>query len=207
MKGRIWTIVAAVAVLALLASLAVGTTEKPAPAAADRPAVEKKLSPEQEASLAQLNDLRKQLRIAKLELRLLEAKEAPEKEIAAKAEQVYRLQGQLHAFVAKHRELGGLRTGRGRGLGAGPGGRMGLGRGLGMGRGLRGQGMGRSRGMMGQGMGPGRGLGARGERGMGMGQGMGRGQELRERARLRLGRPTLPEGTAEQQPPVETPAR
>jgi hypothetical protein len=137
------------------------------------------LRPEAQAFLDRAGELRKDIEVTRLELSLLEAKDAPEGEIALKAEQMYRLRGELYALRAKNRELAGelWQSERGRphrGRGAGPG--MGQGRGRGMGPGM-GQGMGQGRGHgmgpgMGQGMGQGRGHGM----GPGMGQGMGQGR-------------------------------
>jgi len=144
------------------------------------------LTPDEQAVVDQAQDLRKQVEINRLELRLLELKDAPEQDIAERAEQGYRLQGRLHALRVKHQDVlakvwqhGGRRVwrhGRGRGdrfAGGGPGMRAHRGRGMhgagpGMGRGGRGMGRG------GRGMGPQQGMG-RGGRGMGLQQGTGRG--------------------------------
>ncbi len=128
------------------------------------------LTPEQKALLEQAKDLRKQIRIARLELLLAEAKDAPEGEIAARAEHLYALLGRQHAFQVKHRALFrelrgrmGRRWRHGRGEAVAPG-RRGAGRGIGRGAGMgwmQGQGLreqGRGRGM-GGGMGRGRGAG------------------------------------------------
>lgn len=189
-------------------------------------------TPEQQAFLDQAKELRKQVRIARLELQLAEAKEAPEREIAQKAEGLYSLLGKEHAFRVKNREVAqqlrqrtrqewrerrgrgaqdelGLGRGRGRGggLGAGPG--RGGRQGRGMGRGGRGFGRGRGAGM---GLMPGAGgeqpgMGRRGEgrgRDMGGGRGMGRG---RGGADWKTGGPGPGgrEAYAEQTPPVAEP--
>jgi len=175
MRVREWMpIVVGVALMFSLSSAMAAPPERPvgAPEALE-------LTPEAQAFLDRAGELRKDIEITGLELSLLEAQDASEGEIAAKAERMYRLRGELYALRAKNREsareLG--QSGRGRlhrGRGAGPG--MGLGRGQGMGRGMghgRGQGMGRGMGR-GEGQGMGRGMG-RGE-GQGMGRGMGRGE-------------------------------
>ncbi len=145
------------------------------------------LTPEQKALLEQAKDLRKQIRIARLELLLAEAKDAPEGEIAARAEHLYALLGRQHAFQVKHRALFrelrgrmGRRWRHGRGEAVAPGRRgagRGIGRGAGMGRhGMRGRGRGRGAGA-GAGMGWMQGQGLREQgRGRGMGGGMGRGR-------------------------------
>ena len=183
--------------LVLLASATVALAEtKQDPKAPAKPA----LTAEEQAALQQMKDLDKRLRIARLELALAEAKEAPEREIATKAEGVYRLQGEMHAFRVKHPGIGRLarqergqwRGGReargggrgwGRGAGMGRGGRHGMGgRGGGMGRGGR-RGMGgRGGGMAGPWAGEGRGreMGWQMEAGQGCpfaGQGMGHGED------------------------------
>lgn len=157
----------------LLASATVALAEtKQDPKAPAKPA----LTAEEQAELQQMEDLDKRLRIARLELALAEAKEAPEKEIATKAEGVYRLQGEMHAFRVKHPGIGRLMRQEGHRWGGGPGmgrgGRHGMGeRGGGMGRGGR-HGMGgRGGGMAAPWAGEGRG------RGMGHGQGRGMGLE------------------------------
>ncbi len=131
----------------LLASVTVALAEtKETP----KPPVAPALTAEQKATLQQMKDLHKRLRIARLELALAEAKEAPEREIAGKAEDMYRLQGEMHAFRAKHPEVGRLtRHARGQG------GEQGMGPGCGCGG--RGGEMGMSRrGMGGHGRGMGR---------------------------------------------------
>ena len=135
------------------------------------------LTADERAVVEQARALQKDIRIARLELALAEAKEAPESEIAGKAENVYRLQGKAHALRAKHRELFGKlqrqRARRGPGMGFGRGQQMGpQGRrvGPGMGHGMR-------RGM-GQGVGPQMGHGMR--RGMGPGVGAELGRRMRE---------------------------
>lgn len=183
----------------LLASAAAGLAQTKEGQAPDRPA----LTAEEQAAVKEFGELHKRLRIARLELALAEAKEAPEQEIATKAEDVYRLQGEMHAFRVKHpgigrlarREGAGWREGRGRGesgwgrgQGMGRGGRHGMG---GRGGGMRPEGR---RGMRGQGGGMGgpwagerrgRGMGrqmqggcpfAEQGRGYGQGRGMGPGQ-------------------------------
>lgn len=170
-----WLPMMVIALLALVVS----------PAVAERggrlaPAGERlELTPEEQAFLDRTNELRKEIKITNLELALLEAKDAPEGEIATKAEQLYRLQGQAYALRAKNRDLARKlwrhergdrhRLGMGRGMGR----RTHRGMGSGMGRGM---GHGRHRGM-GHGGEPGRGHGRRGARfGMGHGgRGMGRG--------------------------------
>lgn len=124
------------------------------------------LTEEQKAQLERFRELHKDARIARLELALLEAKDAPEEEIALKAEENYRLQGRLHAFRVKHPELTRhmerQRMRRARGLARG------LARGQGHGWGGRGMGRGRQRGRgtgLGLGLGPMRGEGHMGGRG------------------------------------------
>ena len=165
---------AALLVCGMMAAMAQGT---------DRPAQRPKapeLTAEQKALLDDVQELRKQIRIAELELALLEVKDAPEGQIAAKAEDLYRVRGQMYALRAKHPELAGRlhgqrmrhAWGRGRGLGLGHGGDqpgMGRHRGGGMGRGM-GRGMGPG---MGPGMGGGMGRGRRDGSGRGMGEGLG----------------------------------
>ncbi len=169
------------------------------------------LTPEQQALVTQASDLGKQVRIAQLELRLAEAKEASESEIAAKAENVYRLRAKLHALAVKHPELalrgagrgeghgwrhgraggrgcGGPAMGRGQGGGHAWGGAS-MGRGRGEGRAWGGPAMGGGRGM---GHGPGSGWGGRGES-------MGRGTRLRDRLRLHQ-----PDATVSAPAPPET---
>ena len=161
------------------------------------------LTEEDKAALRQSQDLQKALKIARLELALAEAKEAPQREIAGKAESVYRLQGELHALLVKHpvvarhqwREGAGRQWRRGQGWGRGEGrgsahegmgrhGRRGMGRGGGMDHGM---GMGRGRGM-GQGM------------GMGQGRGMGRMMRMRQQA---LDETLAPQPTPVDEPPTE----
>jgi len=167
--------------LVLLASATVALAEtKQDPKAPAKPA----LTAKEQAALQQMKDLDKRLRIARLELALAEAKEAPEREIATKAEGVYRLQGEMHAFRVKHPGIGRLarqERGQWRGGREARGGGRGWGRGAGMGRGGR-HGMGgRGGGMAGPwaGEGRGRGMGWQMEAGQGCpfaGQGMGHGQ-------------------------------
>ena len=143
-----------------------------------------RLTEEKAAALTQAQDLQKELKIARLELALAEAKDLPEGDIAVRAEHMYRLQGQLYAFHAKHPELArevrahqgqqrwrhreGMGRGRGPGMGRGRGqGARGMGPGMGrggMGREMRGMGFGRGRGF-GRGMGPNGGPGRRMMRG------------------------------------------
>lgn len=170
-------------VIALLAGAFGVALAQAEPVRAEKPVLQ--LTEEEAAALRQAQDLRKELKIAGLELALAEAKDLPEPEIAARAETMYRLQGQLYAFRAKHPELArkereqraqhrwGRRGGRGFGRG------MGRGMGGGRGHGPRGMGRGRAHGPRGMGpgdqdawgMGPGMGRG-RGHRGHGMGPGM-----------------------------------
>jgi len=161
----------------LLASATVALAEtKQETKAPEKPA----LTAEQQAAVEQMKDLHKRLRIARLELALAEAKEAPEREIAKKAEDVYRLQGQMHAFRVRHPGIGRLmrqergewRGGRGGGEGRGRRGGHGMGRG---GRHAMG-GRGGRRGMGGRGGGMGGLWGGEG-RGRGMGWQMGTGPE------------------------------
>jgi hypothetical protein len=70
-----------------------------------QPARAPKLTPEEKAVVERAEALRKETRITRLELALMEAKEAPEGTIATKAEELYRLQGRMHALRAKHPEL------------------------------------------------------------------------------------------------------
>ncbi len=172
------------AAMALLASALMAQERQAEPA---RPAAERQtapqLTPEQQAFVDQEKELRKQILIARLELQLAEAKEAPEPEIAAKAERFYSLMGTHHAFLVKNRGVAqqvrqrarqewqrrrgggaqgelGLRRGPrgGRGMNqsgrGGPGPRGQRGMGWGGGQGLSDQGQGRVRGMGGRG-GPG----------------------------------------------------
>lgn len=173
------------------------------------------LTPEQQALVTQASDLGKQVRIAQLELRLAEAKEASESEIAAKAENVYRLRAKLHALAVKHPELGlrgagrgedhGWRHGRGGGRGGGRGcGGPAMGRGQGEGHAWSGAGMGRGRGegraWGGPAMGGGRGMGhGPGSGWGGRGESMGRGTRLRDRLRLHQ-----PDATVSAPAPPET---
>ncbi len=129
-----------------------------------------KLSPEEQAFLDRAKELHKGIRIAGLELALMEAKDAPEDQIASKAEELYRAQGKLYALRAKNRDMARKlwRHGPGHQWGHGPGRRGGRG----LGPGWDGPGMGRhGRRGMGRGMGPGWG----GHGGPGMGRGMRRG--------------------------------
>lgn len=148
------------------------------------------LTPEQKELLERAKDLRKQIRIARLELQLAEAQDAPEGEIAARAERLYALLGRQHAFQVKNRGIFrqvrgqmGRRWQHRRGQAVAPG-RRGAGRGMGRGMGHGGAGMG-WQGMRGQGwdQGPGlhRGAGPRWGRDAGAGLGMGwqRGQGMR----------------------------
>jgi hypothetical protein len=185
----------------LLASATAALAEtKQDPKAPAKPA----LTAEEQAALQQIKDLDKRLRIARLELALAEAKEAPEREIATKAEEMYRLQGEMHAFRVKHPGMGRLMRqerhrwggrgagGEGRAWGGGAdmgrGGRHGMGgRGGGMagpwareghGRGMgrqMGSGLGQGCPFADQGMGFGRGRGMGRGRGGAMGFGQGRG--------------------------------
>jgi len=136
------------------------------------------LTPAQQEYLKQVKHLRTQVRIAQLELELLEVKEAPERDIAAKAEQLYALEGKMHALRVKNADVEqGLRRAfrherrHRHGRGAGGDDMMpGPGRGRGMGRGGRGIGpRARHRGAGGCDLGPGR------DPGMGRGGGRGRG--------------------------------
>ncbi len=157
-----------------------------------RPRVERpQLTAEQEAVLERGKALQKELRIARLELALLEAKDATEEDIALKAEDVYKLQGRLHALRVKNPEVArelrryhrreARKLGRGRGdawggPGWGRGRRFGRRRGAGAGFGCTPgcPGMGFQRGR-GAGAGWGRGGGAGRSRGGGRGTGMGGG--------------------------------
>jgi len=175
-----------------------------------RPAVEgqpaPQLTPEQQAFVDQEKELRKQILIARLELQLAEAKEAPQREIADKAERFYSLMGTQHAFLAKNREVAeqvrqrarqerqrrrglgadgqpGLQRGPGRGTGQGGRGGPGFGGERGRRHGMgRGGGAGMGWGLSDQGRGEGRGMGGR--RGMGgkgeVGAGRGRGWHGRQ---------------------------
>ncbi len=163
--------------------LGVAAAQQPAP---PRPRVERpELTAEQQAALERGKILEKELKIARLELALLEAKDATEEDIALKAEDVYRLQGRLHALRVKNPEVarelrryhrrearklgrgrgdawGGPGWGRGRRLGR----RQGPGAGFGCTPGCPGMGFQRGRGG-----GPGWGRGAGGGRGRGGGPG------------------------------------
>jgi hypothetical protein len=205
MKARVWALLVAVALIA--GAVAAETANAAGGTAAASPAgsAGKQLTPEQQAVLDQAKDLGKQVRIAQLELRLAELKEEPEGRIAEKAEQLYRLQGRLHALMVKHPEVArALGRERARQEWAGPGGggpgRRGGGLGL-MGRGgIRGMsGLGRAWGD-GQAMGRGRGGLGRALGAWGPAQGAG----LRERARLRLHQPPMP--TPEGSPAAPQPA-
>jgi len=190
MGRTMWLVFTAAALLALAATTVMAQV-KGAPARDAAPA----LTAEQQAVITEAKDLHKQIQIAQLELRLAELKGAPEKDIAAKAEDVYRLRGTLHALIAKHPEIApavrgqGRRGGRGGGIGGGRGmGRMGRGGGMGRGPGMgRGGGMGRG---MDQAWDGGRGMG-RGWRGGGPGAGQGQGLQSRDRQRLRIHQPDL----------------
>ncbi|UCC68802.1 MAG: hypothetical protein JSV79_02410 [Armatimonadota bacterium] len=166
-----WLPMMVIALLAFGVSAAIAErTGRPASAGE-----ELELTAEEQAFLDRANELRKEIKITNLELALLEAKDAPEGEIATKAEQLYRLQGQAYALRAKNRDLARKLWRHERGDRH----RWGMGRGMGRGmhRGMgRGMGHGRHRGM-GQWGEPGRGHGRRGTRfGMGHGgRGMGRG--------------------------------
>ncbi len=132
-------------------------------------------TPEEQAFLDRTKELRKETQITRLELALLEAKDAREGEIAAKAEQLYRLRGRLYALRAKNRDMvqklwrHGMRHqwrqerearhrwGMGRGMGRGIHQGMGHGMGRGMDHWMR-RGMSYRGGPeVGRGMGPGRG--------------------------------------------------
>lgn len=192
MRFHKWMPMMVIALLAFGVSAAIAERSgRPAPAGERL-----ELTPEEQAFLDRTNELRKEIEITNLELALLEAKDAPEGEIATKAEQLYRLQGQAYALRAKNRDLARKLWGHERGA------RPGLGMGRGMGREMhRGMGPGMGRGMgrgshrgMGQGGGPGMGHGRRGARfgmgdggrGMGPGVGPGQGRRLREDVRDRL---------------------
>ena len=199
-----------IALLAATGSVALAQTEAAPPE--ERPL---QLTEDEAAALRRAQDLQEELQIAHLELALAQAKDLPEGEIANRAEQMYRLQGQLYALHAKSPELARKvwrhqrqqrwrhREGIGRGYGRG----MGRGRGhgpRGMGRGGRGEwgmgpGMGRGRGHQGHGFGPGMGRGrghgpmagpgmgrGRGQGAPSMGQGRGFGPRLRTRDRAWL---------------------
>lgn len=213
MRASRWMPIVVAGLLALWASAlmaARGGDEKLA-GRAGRP----QLTAEERAVADHIGKLRKDMQIARLELRILELKGAPEQEIAAKAKDVDRIRDEMRAFVTKNADtLRRLRqeqglwgrgrggAGMGRGLGRGPGMQRGLGRGFGLGPGCdrqMGPGMGRGRGremrpglgpgwgsQMGPGVGRGRGFGM----GPGVGQGPcergGRGMRLRDRERLRM---------------------
>lgn len=175
MDARRWTIVAAVVLLACAVTAAAAEERAIPRSGVQMP----ELTPEEQAVVDQAQDLRKQIEINRLELRLLELKDAPEQDIAERAEQGYRLQGRLHALRVKYRDVlakvwqhGGRRAwrhGRARGdrfAGGGPGMRAHRG------QGMHGPGPGMGRGGHGVGRG-GRNMG-RGGRGMGLQQGMGR---------------------------------
>lgn len=164
------------------------------------------LTAEQEVAVEEARELARQLEVARLELRLLELRQAPEAEIAAKAEEVFRLRGRLHALRGTRPE--GV---RGQALGRGPGRivREFAGPGAGRGRGAGAQGWRR-------GAGPGApepGFGARlrggPHPGFGRGPGAGReptwgqGEGWRQRLRERMHR--LPDPPLEEAPeaPVE----
>ncbi len=188
MDARRWTIVAAVVLLACVVTAAAAEERAIPRSGVQMP----ELTPDEQAVVDQAQDLRKQVEINRLELRLLELKDAPEQDIAERAEQSYRLQGRLHALRVKHHDVlakvwqhgarRAWRHGRGRGdrfAGDGPGmtahrGRGMHGAGRGMGRGGRGMGLQQGMGHGGRGMGLQQGMG-RGGRGMDLQQGMGRG--------------------------------
>jgi hypothetical protein len=183
MSVRKWLLPLALAGLAT-ASVALAAPELKRPAVTDAAAVDK-LSPQDQAAVEELRGLWKQAHIASLELRLAEAKGAPESEIAAKQKAVEEARDRMRQWRADHPGLGrelrqGMRGGRGMGMRGGPRHRGG---GMGM-RGGRGMGPGGGMGMRGgRGMGPGGGMGMRGGRGMRgmMGDGRGRGMRLRQR--------------------------
>ncbi len=164
MSVRKWLFPLALAGLATASvALAAPQLGRPAVTDASRQAT---LTPQDEAAVQQLKDLWKQARIARLELRLAEAKGAPESEVAAKQKAVEEARGRMRQWRADHPELAqqlrqGLRSGRGMGA---RGGRGGLG-------------MQHRRGMGGDGQGV---RGGRGLRGM-MGGGRGEGMRLRQR--------------------------
>jgi len=164
------------------------------------------LTAEQEAAVEEARELARQLEVARLELRLLELRQAPEAEIAAKAEDVFRLQGRLYALRGSRLEgVRGQALGRGRGA-----------RHAGMGREFAGRARGAGAQGWRRGAGPGApepGFGARlrGGPGPGFGRGPGAGREptwgqgegRRQRMRERMHR--LPDLPLEEAPeaPVE----
>lgn len=209
-------VVAAALVLAVSAALAAPPPETAPPARAPE------LTAEEKATLERAGALQKDIRITRLELALMEAKEAPESTIATKAEELYRLQGTMHALRAKHpalmlkvrreaqRQVWRHRHMRGRG-GAGlewgpqsPGRWMGPGRGPAM----------RQQGppAMGPGVGQGRGHGMMREFGRGVGEGMADQFRMGRRGREGMGpRGGLDEPAPMMEPgpmgpPVEAPA-
>jgi hypothetical protein len=205
MRTRTWMLMATLAVATTLATAARGQPGREAQPAPPKAAG---LSEEEQRSVDRAGELRKQLRITRLELLLLEAKEASEEEIAAKAEHLYRLQGKLHALRAKHPGLAQKLRPRARqqARGAGPGRRGDGWWGPGMGRGPTfGPGMGRGGPLHkgGRGMGPG--LWQRQGGGPGPGMGPGRRPWVAEGPRRDIG----PEGALgrrgqhHQPPPVE----
>jgi hypothetical protein len=144
---RRWSVAMACALTLLWVTVSVA--EKPArQRPRERPRVERPaLTAEQEAVLDRGKQMQKDLRIVGLELALLEAKEAPEEDIALKAEDLYRLHGKLHALRVKNPEVAReLRR-----LGRQEGRKLGLGRGRG--HGGRGWGYGRAHGDRGRGYG------------------------------------------------------
>jgi hypothetical protein len=189
MSVRKWLVPLALVGLAT-ASAALAAPELERPAATDAPAVDK-LSPQEQAAVEELRGLWQQAHIANLELRLAEAKGAPERDIAAKQKAVEEARERMRQWRADHPGLGrqlrlgrhggrgmGMRGGRGlRHHGGGMGMRGGRGTSPGGGMGMRGgRGMGPDGGMGmrgGRGMGPDGGIGMRGGRGMGPGGGMG----------------------------------
>jgi hypothetical protein len=190
MKARLWTIMVALAAVTTIAAATPEADRLPGARqqgrTAEKAAPARELTEDEKAFLERARQLRKDQQIARLELALAEAKEAPERDIAAKAEQLYRLQGEQRAFMAKHRELArglrqhmaqnrwqhrrGMGGGRHQGWG-GPG--MGRDRGArGMHQAWGGTGMGRARG--GQDMGPASAEPGAGRGGRGMRHGPGR---------------------------------
>jgi len=207
MRARVWIMVVVLAGAAATVGLAAQRKAAPAPArgleeSKAKPPREASLTPEQKALLEKWQELRKQIMIARLELKLAETKDASEDEIARRAEQVYRLRGEQRAFLAKNKDLVRSlrrhtkvyrwwdRRARGAGRGRGPG--IGRDQGRGMGRG-----MGRGRGL-GLGYGYGRGL----EPGLGRGHGFDRG-----RGAGPGGRRPVREVVPEQRPGVASPQK
>jgi len=120
----------------LLASAVTAAVAHPTEGPAQKPEA-LQLTAEEQAFVDRAEALRNEMEIAGMELALLEAKDASEGDIAAKAEQLYGVRGELYALRATNRELAAKlwrgragdrwqhRGGRGMGRGMGQGPRYG----------------------------------------------------------------------------------